>query len=194
MAASAQRIPPDDNYSKVKVFGVEGTGNKFVYLFDRSASMEGPPLAAAKSQLIKSLETIDEIQQFHIIFFNQRLLSFDLTGGSRRIAFGTDRNKNSAARFIKAVTADGGTARFVALKHALALQPNVIFFLTDADDPMSPKEVAEIARINERIQAQICVIEFGSGDKPPKSNFLIQLARKSSGQYGYVNVTKLPRP
>jgi hypothetical protein len=192
--AAAQRIPTDNNYSKVKVFGVEGTGNKFVYLFDRSASMEGAPLAAAKQQLIKSLESIDELQQFHIIFFNQRLQAFDLTGGTRRIAFGTDRNKKLAARFIKSVAADGGTARFPALKHALALQPNVIFFLTDADDPMTPKEVAEIARINERITAQICVIEFGANDKPPKHNFLIQLAQENRGQYGYVNVAKLTRP
>jgi hypothetical protein len=192
--AAAQRIPVDDNYSKVKVFGVEGTGNKFVYLFDRSASMEGAPLAAAKRQLIESLETIDELQQFHVIFFNQRLMSFDLTGGSRRIAFGTDRNKELAGRFIKTVAADGGTARFPALKHALALQPNVIFFLTDADDPMTSKEVAEIIRINERIQAQICVIEFGVGGKPPKNNFLTQLARESNGQYGYVNLATLPKP
>jgi hypothetical protein len=191
LTATAQRIPADNNYSKVSVFGVEGTGNKFVYVFDRSASMEGAPLAAAKGQLIKSLETIDEIQQFHIIFFNQRIHSFDITGGSRRIAFGTERNKKSAARFIKGVTADGGTARFPALKHALALQPNVIFFLSDADDPMSSKEMTDIARINERVGAQICVIEFGLGNKPPKTNFLTELARDNNGQYGYVNLSKL---
>lgn len=191
---TAQRVPTDNNYSKVKVFGVEGAGNKFVYVFDRSASMQGAPLAAAKSQLIKSLDAINEVQQFHIIFFNQRILSFDLTGGSRRIAFGTDRNKKSAARFIKSVTADGGTARFPALKHALAFQPDVIFFLSDVVDPISAKEMTEIARINERIGAQICVIEFGTDDKPSKSNFLTELARGSSGQYGYVNVSKLPRP
>jgi hypothetical protein len=191
---AAQSVPIDDRYSKVSVFGVEGAGNKFVYLFDRSASMEGSPLAAAKRQLIDSLESIDELQQFHIIFFNQRLRSFDITGGARRIAFGTDRNKELAERFIKAIAADGGTARYPALKHALALHPSVIFFLTDADDPMTPKEVAEIARINERIQAQICVIEFGVGDKRPKSNFLTQIARENNGQYGYVNVARLPKP
>lgn len=192
--AAAQRIPTDNNYSKVKVFGVEGAGNKFVYLFDRSASMEGSPLAAAKWELIKSLESIDELQQFHVIFFNQRIHSFDITAGSRRIAFGTDRNKKLAARFIKNITADGGTARFPALKYALALQPNVIFFLTDSVDPMSSKEMTDIARINERIGAQICVIEFGADDKPPKRNFLTELARGSNGQYGYVNVAKLPKP
>ena len=42
------------NYAQVSVFGVEGKGNKFVYVFDRSASMEGPPLAAAKKSTEKA--------------------------------------------------------------------------------------------------------------------------------------------
>lgn len=186
---------PDDSlgndYAKVSVFGVEGTGNKFVYLFDRSSSMEGAPLAAAKRQLLESLEKLNDVHQFHIIFFNHRLQSFDITGGSRRIAFATERNKQLAARFIGGVKADGGTERFEALKHALALQPDVIFFLSDADDPMSSKQMADIGRLNERVGAQICVIEFGSGDTIPKANFLKTLASESGGQYGYVNAAKL---
>jgi Mg-chelatase subunit ChlD len=183
----------DSDYSKVSIFGVEGHGNKFVYLFDRSASMEGAPLAAAKRRLVESIETIGDLQQFHIIFFNQRLLSLNITGGARRIAFATERNKKSAARFVSSVKADGGTDRFAALKHALAIRPDVIFFLSDADGPMTSKEMAEIARLNERIGSQICVIEFGSGDTIPKNNFLTQLASESGGQYAYVNVEKLPR-
>ncbi|MCA9212494.1 MAG: hypothetical protein KDB27_05485, partial [Planctomycetales bacterium] len=40
------------------VFGVSGTGSSFVYVFDRSASMKGLPLAAAKQQLINSLANL----------------------------------------------------------------------------------------------------------------------------------------
>ena len=70
---------------------------------------------------------------------------------ARRIAFGTDRNKQLAANFVGGITADGGTDRFAALKAALAFRPDVIFFLTDADDPMSASELAEIdRRVNER--------------------------------------------
>jgi uncharacterized protein with von Willebrand factor type A (vWA) domain len=184
----------NQSYSKVSVFGVEGSGNKFVYLFDRSASMDGAPLAAAKRRLLESIETIDELQQFHIIFFNQRLLSLNVRGGgAQRIAFATEQNKKQAARFVQGVKADGGTDRFAALKQSLAIRPDVIFFLSDADDPMTAKEMAQIARLNERAGAQICAIEFGSGDAAPESNFLIDLARESGGQYAYVNVLKLSK-
>jgi len=185
--------PEGDKYAKVSVFGVEGTGTKFVYVFDRSSSMEGPPLAAAKRQLIESLKSLQPVHQFHIIFFNHRLRSMDVAGGGRRIAFGSERNRKLAANFIGGITADGGTDRFAALKQALAFRPDVIFFLTDADDPMSASEMRDIERINERVGASICAIEFGRTPTKPQHNFLIELARQSGGKYGYVDTTKLKR-
>ncbi|HEY3391275.1 MAG TPA: hypothetical protein VGK58_01115 [Lacipirellulaceae bacterium] len=179
--------------ARVSVFGVQGTGSKFVYVFDRSASMEGPPLAAAKRQLIESLRSLESTHQFHIIFFNTRTRSFDITGGGRRIAFATDRNKQLAANFVGGITADGGTDRLTALREAIGIAPDVIFFLTDADDAMPASELAEIARANRRSRAAICVIEFGRRSTPPGSNFLTELARESGGQYGYVNAAALSR-
>jgi hypothetical protein len=179
--------------TRVSVFGVQGTGSKFVYVFDRSSSMEGPPLAAAKRQLVESLRSLESLHQFHIIFFNTQTRSFDITESGRRIAFATDRNKQLAANFVGGITADGGTDRLGALREAISFSPDVIFFLTDADDPMSASELAEIARTNRRSRAAICVIEFGRRTAPPGSNFLTELARISGGQYGYVNAAALSR-
>jgi hypothetical protein len=192
-AAGRPGSPDGSGYAKVSVFGVEGSGNKFVYVFDRSSSMEGAPLAAAKRQLIESLNSLDAVHQFHIIFFNHRLRLFDVTGGGRRVAFASDRNKKLAANFVGGITADGGTDRFMALKQALAFRPDVIFFLTDADDPMSASEMADVERIYSRLGTSICVIEFGHTPTPPKSNFLTELATQSGGQYGYINTAKLTR-
>ena len=183
--------PGGSGYAHVSVFGVQGTGSKFVYLFDRSSSMDGPPLAAAKRQLIESLKSLESVHQFHIIFFNTHTQSFDITGGGRRIAFATERNKQLAANFVGGIVADGGTDRLIALREALAFSPDVIFFLTDADDPMSPSELADIARANRRSQTAICVIEFGRRQSPSPGNFLSELARESGGQYGYVNASQI---
>jgi len=183
--------PSGGGKARVSVFGIEGIGNKFVYLFDRSSSMEGPPLAAAKRQLIESLRSLESVHQFHIIFFNTRTQAFDITGGGRRIAFATDRNKQLAANFVGGIVADGGTDRLIALREAIAFAPDVIFFLTDADDPMPASELADIARANRRARAAICVIEFGRRQAPSPENFLSELARESGGKYGYVNTTRL---
>ncbi len=183
--------PSGGGDARVSVFGVEGTGTKFVYLFDRSSSMEGALLAAAKRQLIESLQSLESVHQFHIIFFNTRTQAFDITGGGRRIAFATDRNKQLAANFVGGIVADGGTDRLLALREAISFSPDVIFFLTDADDPMSASELESIARSNRRAQAAICVIEFGRRLSPSPGNFLSELAHQSGGQYGYVNTTRL---
>lgn len=179
--------------ARVRVFGVEGTGSKFVYVFDRSVSMDGPPLAAAKAQLIQSLTSLDEIHQFQIIFFNHRLRIFDISDGGQRIAFATQRNKDLAAGFVRGIISDGGTDRFAALGHALRYQPDAIFFLTDADDPMPAAELAEIRFRNRRAGASINTIEFGRGPPTSKRNFLSRLAEQSGGQYGYVDTTRLGR-
>ena len=53
----------------------------------------------------------------------------------------------------------------------------MIFFLTDADDPMSASEMAEIEQANARSGTAICVIEFGRTLPLPQNNFLTELAR-----------------
>lgn len=183
--------PGSGGKASVRVFGVQGVGTKFVYVFDRSSSMEGAPLAAAKQQLIQSINSLEAIHQFQIIFFNHQMRTFDATGGGHRVAFATDRSKQLAAKFIGGITADGGTDRMAALRAAVAMQPDVIFFLTDADDPLSESELAEIAQLNRRASAAICTIEFGSGPAQKSDDFLAELARTSGGQYGYVDTTRL---
>ena len=184
---------PGDGQASVRVFGVEGKGSRFVYVFDRSSSMEGAPLANAKQQLIESLGSLSSVHQFHIIFFNQQIRNFDLSGGGKRVAFATDRNKKFAERFVGGITADGGTDRLPALRAAVQMQPDVIFFLTDADDPMPASELQEIADLNRRVGVAISTIEFGRGPAKQAKNFLTELARITGGQYGYVDVTQLSR-
>ena len=178
--------------ANVKFFGVQGTGSKFVFLVDRSASMNGPPLAAAKQQLIESLASLDEIHQFQIIFFNNRSTPLAMNNRNR-IPFADEQNKALAAKLLQGVSADMGTERLPALKEALRLGPDVLFFLTDADDPMTNAELDEVAVVNSRYHAMICTIEFGRGPDPKRHNFLRELANRTGGQYGYINTNTLGR-
>ena len=67
------------------------------------------------------------------------------------------------------------------------MRPDVIFFLTDTDDPMSPGEMAEVRRRNGGV-AMLHTIEFGHGARPRPDNFLVRLAAENRGKYVYVNV------
>ena len=177
------------------VFGVPGVGSKFLYLFDRSASMsgfEGRPLAAAKRELATSLRSLESTHQFQIIFYNNRPSVFNpFAPQPPRMVFGEDKNKRLAEDYIRGMTADGGTDHMLAINLALGLAPDVVFYLTDADDPqLTAADLAHIERRNRGIVFN--TIEFGAGPQRNTNNFLVRLARQTGGRHAYVDVTRLP--
>ena len=181
----------------VSVFGTSGTGTKFMYVFDRSGSMEGAPMRAAKAELIRSLGSLDDRHQFNIIFYSSRN-SWQPWQPGRRLLAATEANKQNAVRFVAGIVADGGTEHFEPLLEAIAHRPDVIFFLTDGEthDDLTAAQLREIEQRNSRFGrgTQINVIQFGSGgftDFPSRS--LQRLAEQNFGEYRYVNVTVLIR-
>ena len=182
-------------YVRTGVFGAVGEGSKFVYVFDRSGSMDahgGVPLAAAKAQLIASLNDLGQVQQFQIIFYNEHPKVFNVTGTPGKLVFGTDHNKHLATQFVNGIRADGATQHEEAIKMALRMGADVIFFLTDADEPrLSSQQLAQIARLNKG--TAINAIEFGYGVQGDPYNFLVQLARGNGGQHVYVDISRLNR-
>jgi len=183
--------------AQTQVFGLQGEGSKFVYVFDRSGSMEGyggRPIAAAKSELIASLEPLESTHQFQIIFYNEKPFVFNPLGTQRpRLMFGSDRDKEMAQDFVGRVLASGGTRHMEPLRLALNLAPDVIFFLTDADEPrLTDVELEQIRRWN-KADAVINAIQFGSGPFDGENNFLVKLATQNRGQHVYIDVSKLPK-
>lgn len=175
-----------------EVFGVQGTGTKFVYVFDRSGSMDqygGKPLRAAKSQLLSSLNSLGPDQMFQIVFYNDFPRALTPRGGKPKLLFATEANKRDAKRFVSGISGSGGTHHLSALKMAVDFGPDVLFFLTDADDPLkNEKELDTIDRWN-RNAATINSIEFGTASSGDRNNFLVKLARRNGGQYVFKNVT-----
>ena len=181
--------------ARTGVFGVVGTGSKFVYVFDRSGSMDGyggRPLAAAKAELTKSLADLGRVHQFQVIFYNERPAVFHHPGEPPEMIWADEKGKSEVAAFISGILAAGGTRHLEPLKMAITMRPDVIFFLTDADEPrLSERELAELDRLNRNVGASINTIEFGYGDAQGRDNFLVELARRHNGQYVYVNVSQL---
>ena len=176
----------------VNVFGTQGVGNKFVYVFDRSLSMGDSgrsPLGVAKAEMIRSLDSLGKMHQFQIIFYNEKPSRWNPSGVPGKLAFATEQNKERARRFIGSITAAGRTEHEEALKLAIAMQPDVIFFLTDANEPqLNGRQLYEIRRRAAGIQ--INAIEFGVGPKQSGNNFLVKLADQNGGQYKYHDITK----
>ncbi|WP_302119380.1 hypothetical protein [Allorhodopirellula heiligendammensis] len=177
-----------------EVFGVSGSGSTFVYVFDRSDSMSAAgaaPLRAAKTELIRSLETLTERQQFQIIFYNDEPDVFHSEGDATGLVTGSPATIARAKDYVRRTVATGGTEHERALRLALRLAPDVIFFLTDAKiQTMSPAQLDDISRRAQGAGTTIHAIQFGTGP-PPTRTFLEQLVRRGGGGYRYVDVTQL---
>jgi von Willebrand factor type A domain len=177
---------------KTQVFGVEGEGSRFVYVFDRSDSMngeEGKPLRKAKAELVSSIKSLGPAHQFQIVFYNDHPLPF---GGAQRprLLHGDERDKELALSFVRDMTGTGGTNHVDALLMALAMSPDVIFFLTDADDNPGSQKIEKIVERADRLGATIHCIQFGNGNRSFSSNWIDHLAERTRGQFKYINVSQ----
>ncbi|HZZ71423.1 MAG TPA: VWA domain-containing protein [Pirellulales bacterium] len=178
--------------TKTTLFGVEAKGSSFVYVFDRSGSMDvpdGKPLRAAKDELLRSLDSLTDVQQFQIIFYNQRQSIFTPTGSAGHLLFGKDAMKEEAQKFVEGVKAGGATRHVDALVLAVKMRPDAIFLLTDGDehDDMTEDEIARVIKLNTA-GARIYVIQCSPPDQ--KNNHLIKLAQQTDGKHVYRDITK----
>lgn len=175
-------------------FDIAAKGNRFVYVLDRSGSMfDHGAIRVAKEELVVSLAALEQTQQFQVLFYNQSLLELTGSGDRPQMQWATDINRTLARQFISSVQPDGGTDHMPALKKALRYQPEHLFFLTDADQPvLSARELNEIKTVNNGRTAIHCV-EFGKGPEIAADNFLKKLARENGGTYRYRDVTKFGR-
>ena len=76
-----------------------------------------------------------------------------------------------------------------ALRSALALRTEVVFFLTDAD-LMTNGDVDEI--LSEAGTTRIQAVEFGRGMNLGERKPLRRLATTTGGAYLYIDVSKFP--
>lgn len=188
------RSPSDASKTTTTVFGVSGSGSRFVYVFDRSDSMNGyggNPLRQAKSELVRSLKSLSERQQFQIVFYNDKPTPFKLGSLPLQMVRAEKGYLRQAESYVRSITAFGGTSHEDALKMAIRMGPDVIFFLTDARIPrLSAKQLREIMSRAESTGTTIHAIEFGGVATVPANSFLRDLAEMNRGEYRYIDVRR----
>jgi hypothetical protein len=180
----------------IPFFDSAATGKRFAYLLDSSGSMANHnAIGVAKTELLASLQKLDSNQEFQIIFYNEHSYPMVRPGGGPSLFTANDINRNQARQFVRSVEPEGGTNHLEALNRALELkpQPDVLFFLSDADTGLSAADLDRIRRKNGG-KTQIHTVEFGAGANLAASrSFLKRLADQNNGTYSYRDVTLFDR-
>lgn len=171
-------------------FGAREHAGSFAYVIDCSGSMATRnALDVAKRELLASLAQLPPDAQFAVIFYNLHATTFTDLQGKRGLMAATKVNKARVGTQLDAVDPDGGTDHMLALRAAIALHPEVIFFLTDAD-LMTNTDVTDL--LAELGKTRVQAIEFGRGADLGGSGPLRRLSTTSGGAYRYLDVTRFP--
>lgn len=143
----------------VGFFGTSARGKSFVFVVDCSGSMQGSRFERAIKELRKSVLQLEPDQKFQIVFFNDQALTFIHSTYGNKLIPATRVERKEVFDWIDKQSAQGGTVPDDALKRALALEPDVIFFLTDAD--RVPREVRTLIQDHNTHGSTVHTIAFG---------------------------------
>ncbi|MCX7394120.1 MAG: VWA domain-containing protein [Planctomycetales bacterium] len=181
----------------VSFMGTRDEGMKIIYAIDASGSMQtSNSIQVAKNAMLSSLYSLDEHQQFLVIFYDDQPHVLKINDEPKpTLTHATEINKTFARQKIAGIQPGSGTDHFLALELALKLHPDVIFFLTDAGDEMQANQMQKIQKLNSG-RVRIHTIEFGNGPELVEYtlNFLRVLARRNGGTYRYHDVTTFRTP
>ena len=181
-----------------KFFSITDSGKQIVYAVDRSGSMNSnDEISVAKQELIASLNGLTPEHRFLVLFYDENVFAMTIetqNGREVNLIRASARNLAKIKTRITGIRVKGNTNHMKALRAAMQLKPEAIFFLTDARSALSPREVDLLVRMNKQQRTRIHCIQFGKGAELNEGqNFLKQLATQTKGSYRYRDVLKFRR-
>ncbi|MGE0605658.1 MAG: VWA domain-containing protein [Pirellulales bacterium] len=165
------------NGKSASFFGIQATGERFVFVVDLSGSMEGHRFSRAKRELRQSLNKLAAGQSYYIIFFNTA--AFPMPAGDLVAANSSNRRKTN--RWISQLQSGGFTNPASALRLAVELDPDAIFFLTDGEFDPEIVDMVEPASTSASLPIHTIAFQSQAGE-----GLMQEIARRTHGTYRYV--------
>ena len=162
------------------LFPLPAKATSVVYVLDRSVSMGmDHKLDIARRELIAALRHLPTSSRFQVIDYNDTAESL-VVDGNRDLLRADPATVDKAVSFLLKLDAAGNTNHLAALRRAVDLHADAIYFLTDADD-LKPQEIALITQRNRL--SVIHTLELTRRRTVAPDGPLAQLARGNNGIY-----------
>lgn len=115
---------------RIRFFGTETAGDTIVFVIDNSTSMhEGGRLERAHGELTSTIARLEWPQKFHVIAFDRQTL--ELPWGPY-VSAGSDKARK-VGQWLRNLKQGDDTQPAQALRTAIGLKPDCVFFLTDGE-------------------------------------------------------------
>ncbi len=163
---------------RVSFMKLAGEGYRIVYVIDRSGSMSDA-FDFLRSELKESIDGLRLNQSFHVILFHS---GPPIEAPPRQLVPAIKANKMRCRQFLDSVVPGGQTDPHPAMRRALDLKPDVIYFLTDGafDEDL----VARLRQWNRAKKVKIYTIGYLYA---PGEELLKQIAGENGGSYRFVD-------
>lgn len=162
-------------------FGQSGNAYRVVYVVDVSASLM-IYIDEIINQMRESIQALIPTQRFHIVLARPRHveeLKF------RRLVPAISRYKKEAMSFLDTVDRipkPGKADPIEAMKRAFAIEPELIYFLSDGDYPDIADDLErELNRMNAN--RNVCITAIGFDPSPVPQALLERIAHQHGGHY-----------
>jgi hypothetical protein len=168
-------------------FGLGGSApgvRSIVYVVDRSGSMIDT-FNHVRAELKRSISALRRSQKFHVIFFNS---GEPLENPPAKLVNAIEANKEQFFEFLAGVTPMGSTRPERALRRALALEPDLLYLLSDGItfDPDLPRKLDDWNRSRRTKIYTIAYLDEGG------RRLLEAIARENGGEFKFVSDDDLP--
>ncbi len=166
-------------------FRVGAPGRRIVFLVDGSASMGmNDALRTACAALKESVRKLSVGTKFQIIIYNDHAPVL-ITRFPKWLETTPEIILEVEDQLDRQI-AQGSTEHEGALRKAFYLEPDVVYFLTDADD-LEPRHVGLVNQLNTR-RAAVHTIELNTRNRLRKDMPLQLIARQNRGTYQAVDL------
>lgn len=169
-----------------------GNVHHVVYVIDRSGSMIDT-FQNIRSEMLISISRLRPMQDFHVILFAE---GHPKEMEHRRLVPAVDNYKESAARFLDPIRAEGRTDPVPALERAFDVlaqadprKPGkLVYLLTDGVFPDNARVLSALAKRKGTGKDHVFINTYLYGNKPPEAEkVMIDIANQTGGKYKYVS-------
>ena len=175
-------IPGGGGGMGVKFIGMAVCASRIVFVCDATGSMMCQ-FDNLRVELRKAVEGLRVPQAMSVVFFQENAVP----PISKSLLLATPGNKQKIYDFVDKYTPRGPTDPIPAVKAALAMHPDLIFFLCDPSDFPDPKAVGELFRtLNADHKCRVNTISF-LDESHEGEELLKQISADSGGKFKYVS-------
>jgi hypothetical protein len=128
----SELVPQGGNLT-ASFFGTKVEGRRILYVLDNSGGMRDGGFEASVEELMRSIESLTEEQQFYVIFYSDMVYPMFHPRPVERFVPANDRFEKRLAGWLDSVEFSVGNTVDEAIVTAAMIKPDALYLLTDGD-------------------------------------------------------------